>query len=105
MELRRGSSRAAIYRWSSYNGDTLMTLFARSRCGHWPLRPFTELIGEAMRTAKQLDEMIALPAALFPKTFAVFQKRLRPLKLGIHLSRGSARSNSSPPRSDTIAAT
>ena len=38
-----------------------------------------------MRTAKQLDEVIALLASLFPNTFAVFEQRRRPLKLEIHV--------------------
>ena len=35
-----------------------------------------------MRTAKQLDEVIALRA--FPNTFVMFQERRKPLKIGIH---------------------
>ena len=43
-----------------------------------------------MRTAKQLDQVIALLASLFPNTFALFQERRKPLKLGIHLDLESA---------------
>ena len=37
-----------------------------------------------MSTAKQLNEVIALLVARFPNTFAMFQERRKPLKLGIH---------------------
>ena len=48
-------------------------------------------IGEAMPTAKQLDEVIALLASLYPNTFAVFQQRRKPLKLKITLTGRGAR--------------
>jgi hypothetical protein len=59
---------------AAHNGSTLIDAdhhgraAATSRCDRSP-----NSIGEAMRTAKQLDEVIALLAALFPKTFAVLR--------------------------------
>jgi ProP effector len=72
---------------TAYNGSTLMTLIttvAIESANGATLSPGAPRgsTGEAMPTAKQLDEVITLFVARFPNTFVMFQER--PKKLGIH---------------------